>query len=134
MDNIILIGMPGSGKSTVGVLLAKALGRGFLDTDLVIQQQENALLQDILDQFGVKHFLQVEEEAVRLLARAGSDRDYGARPLRRAIAAQVEDPAADLLLEGALCSGGTLRVVAEGDRVQVRPAQRQMENDAHSEI
>ena len=134
MSNITLIGMPGSGKSTVGVLLAKALGRGFLDTDLVIQQQENALLQDILDQFGVKHFLQVEEEAVRLLARAGSDRDYGARPLRRAIAAQVEDPAADLLLEGALCSGGTLRVVAEGDRVQVRPAQRQMENDAHSEI
>ena len=46
----------------------------------------------------------------------------GARPLRRAIAAQVEDPAADLLLEGALCSGGTLRVVAEGDRIQVRPA------------
>ena len=134
MDNIILIGMPGSGKSTVGVLLAKALGYGFLDTDLVIQQREGLLLQDILDQFGVKHFLQVEEEAVRLLARAGSDRDYGARPLRRAIAAQVEDPAADLLLEGALCSGGTLRVVAEGDRVQVRPAQRQMENDAHSEI
>jgi len=134
LDNIILIGMPGSGKSTVGVLLAKALGYGFLDTDLVIQQREGLLLQDILDQFGVKHFLQVEEEAVRLLARAGSDRDYGARPLRRAIAAQVEDPAADLLLEGALCSGGTLRVVAEGDRVQVRPAQRQMENDAHSEI
>lgn len=49
MSNITLIGMPGSGKSTVGVLLAKALGRGFLDTDLVIQQQENALLQDILD-------------------------------------------------------------------------------------
>ena len=122
MDNIILIGMPGSGKSTVGVLLAKALGYGFLDTDLVIQQREGLLLQDILDQFGVKHFLQVEEEAVRLLAQAGGDRDYGARPLRRAIAAQVEDPAADLLLEGALCSGGTLRVVAEGDRIQVRPA------------
>ena len=65
MDNIILIGMPGSGKSTVGVLLAKALGYGFLDTDLVIQQREGLLLQDILDQFGVKHFLQVEEEAIR---------------------------------------------------------------------
>ena len=49
MDNIILIGMPGSGKSTVGVLLAKALGYGFLDTDLVIQQREGLLLQDILD-------------------------------------------------------------------------------------
>ena len=47
MYNITLIGMPGSGKSTVGVLLAKALGFGFLDTDLVIQQQEGALLQAI---------------------------------------------------------------------------------------
>ena len=98
-----------------------------------------AITRQLLDQTGERLSalgvsLQVEEEAVRLLARAGSDRDYGARPLRRAIAAQVEDPAADLLLEGALCSGGTLRVVAEGDRVQVRPAQRQMESDAHSEI
>lgn len=39
MSNITLIGMPGSGKSTVGVLLAKTLGRGFLDTDLVIQRR-----------------------------------------------------------------------------------------------
>ena len=64
MSNITLIGMPGSGKSTVGVLLAKALGRGFLDTDLVIQQQENALLQDILDRRGVTYFLDAEERAV----------------------------------------------------------------------
>ena len=56
MYNITLIGMPGSGKSTVGVLLAKALGFGFLDTDLVIQQQEGALLQDILDRRGVPYF------------------------------------------------------------------------------
>ena len=86
-----------------------------------------AITRQLLDQTGERLSalgvsLQVEEEAVRLLARAGGDRDYGARPLRRAIAAQVEDPAADLLLEGALCSGGTLRVVAEGDRIQVRPA------------
>ena len=67
MSNITLIGMPGSGKSTVGVLLAKALGRGFLDTDLVIQQQENALLQDILDRRGVSYFLDAEERAVRAL-------------------------------------------------------------------
>ena len=52
MGNVTLIGMPGSGKSTVGVLLAKALGYGFLDTDLVIQQQEGALLQEILDEKG----------------------------------------------------------------------------------
>lgn len=65
MENIVLIGMPGSGKSTVGVLLAKALGFDFLDTDLVVQQQEHALLQDILDQKGVDYFLAAEEAAVR---------------------------------------------------------------------
>lgn len=65
MNNITLIGMPGSGKSTVGVLLAKALGLGFLDTDLVIQQREGALLQDILDQKGVAYFLDAEEAAIR---------------------------------------------------------------------
>lgn len=64
MENIVLIGMPGSGKSTVGVLLAKALGYGFLDVDLVIQQQEGALLQDILDRRGVAAFLDAEERAV----------------------------------------------------------------------
>ena len=64
MDNIILIGMPGSGKSTVGVLLAKALGYDFLDTDLVIQQREGQLLQEILDQRGVEYFLEAEEAAI----------------------------------------------------------------------
>ena len=64
MDNITLIGMPGSGKSTVGVLLAKALGYDFLDVDLVIQNREKALLQDILDRRGVDAFLQAEEDAV----------------------------------------------------------------------
>ena len=65
--------------------------------------------------------LQVEEGAVDLLARSGRDRDYGARPLRRAIAAQVEDPAADLMLEGCLRRGDTLQVTEEEGRLQVRP-------------
>ena len=65
VGNVTLIGMPGSGKSTVGVLLAKALGFGFLDTDLVIQQREEALLQAILDEKGVPYFLDAEERAVR---------------------------------------------------------------------
>ena len=56
--------MPGSGKSTVGVLLAKFLGYGFLDVDLVIQQQQDALLQEILDRRGVAAFLDAEEQAV----------------------------------------------------------------------
>ena len=68
MDNIILIGMPGSGKSTVGVLLAKALGYDFLDVDLLIQQREGALLQEILDKYGSGHFLDVEEAAVRSIS------------------------------------------------------------------
>ncbi len=65
VDNIILIGMPGSGKSSVGVVLAKALGLDFLDVDLLIQSREGALLQNILDSRGVEAFLDVESEAIR---------------------------------------------------------------------
>jgi shikimate kinase len=65
MDNIILIGMPGSGKSSVGVVLAKALGKDFLDVDLLIQSREGTLLQNILDSRGVETFLDVESEAIR---------------------------------------------------------------------
>lgn len=65
MDNIILIGMPGSGKSSVGVVLAKALGMDFLDVDLLIQSREGALLQQILDERGIEEFLDVEGQAIR---------------------------------------------------------------------
>lgn len=68
MKNLILIGMPGSGKSTVGVLLAKTLGCGFVDTDLTIQQRESALLQEILDRRGVEDFLDAESAAIRSIA------------------------------------------------------------------
>lgn len=71
-ENITLIGMPGSGKSTVGVLLAKTLGYRFLDADLLIQQREGALLQDILDQRGVEGFLDVEEDVIRSLDCTGT--------------------------------------------------------------
>lgn len=72
MDNVILIGMPGSGKSTVGVLLAKALGCDFLDVDLVIQRREGALLQEILDRRGARAFLDAEESAVLSLDCRGT--------------------------------------------------------------
>ncbi len=67
MSNIVLIGMPGCGKSTVGVILAKTLGIGFVDTDLIIQQREKRLLQDIIDTDGIEKFLDIEAESVKTL-------------------------------------------------------------------
>lgn len=72
MDNIILIGMPGSGKSSVGVVLAKALGMDFLDVDLLIQAREGALLQNILDSRGVEAFLDVEGQVIRSVSCANT--------------------------------------------------------------
>jgi len=62
--NIVLIGMPGAGKSTVGVLLAKALKMPFIDTDLLIQQQENCYLQELIDTRGIHEFIKIEERVV----------------------------------------------------------------------
>ena len=64
MKNIVLIGMPGAGKSTVGVLLAKSMGYDFLDTDLVIQSQQKSKLQKIIDEQGIEAFLKCEEQAL----------------------------------------------------------------------
>ncbi len=58
--NIILIGMPGAGKSTLGVLLAKALGYDFVDTDVTFQAQERRLLQQIIADEGIDGFCQLE--------------------------------------------------------------------------
>lgn len=68
MDNIILIGMPGSGKSSVGVVLAKALGLNFVDADLLIQAREGALLQEILNEKGVEPFLDIEGDVLASLS------------------------------------------------------------------
>lgn len=62
--NLVLIGMPGSGKSTVGVLLAKRLGLGFIDTDLLIQEQAGRTLQDIVDQDGYGALRHLEEQVL----------------------------------------------------------------------
>lgn len=61
-NNIILIGMPGAGKSTLGVLLARAMNYRFLDTDLVIQEQEGKLLCEIIADEGMERFLEIEGE------------------------------------------------------------------------
>lgn len=59
--NITMIGMPSSGKSTVGVLLAKRLGFSFVDVDIVIQEKEGRLLKEIIADEGMDGFLKVEE-------------------------------------------------------------------------
>jgi len=64
--------MPGVGKSTVGVLLAKATRRGFLDTDVWIQTREGRTLQEILDAEGLERFCRIEEEHILSLAAPGS--------------------------------------------------------------
>ncbi len=61
-NNIVLIGMPASGKSTVGVILAKILGMDFLDTDLLIQKRSGMRLPDLIEAKGISGFMSVEEE------------------------------------------------------------------------
>lgn len=61
-DNIILVGMPGAGKSTIGVVLAKRLGYRFLDSDLLIQETYNKLLHQMIEQDGIDAFLEKEGE------------------------------------------------------------------------
>lgn len=82
-NNIVLIGMPGVGKSTVGVILAKVLGFQFMDADLVIQEQEGKLLKDIIEEVGTEGFIQVENrvnasiECDRTIIATGGSVIYG---------------------------------------------------------
>ena len=62
MKNIILIGMPGAGKSTVGVVLAKVLGYRFLDSDLVIQEKTGKLLSQLIEENGDAGFIKIEND------------------------------------------------------------------------
>lgn len=86
-NNIILIGMPGSGKSTLGVLLAKAVNYRFLDTDLLIQEREGKLLCEIIAEKGQEAFLKIEEEvnaevtAERTVIAPGGSAVYSARAM-----------------------------------------------------
>lgn len=67
-DSIILIGMPGSGKSTIGVQLAKHLGLKFIDTDLLIQTNQGRLLQDIVDTDGHEILRHIESQELQQLS------------------------------------------------------------------
>lgn len=67
-ENIILIGMPGAGKSTLGVVLAKILGYEFIDADLLIQGKLDKMLQKIIDACGPDGFIEVENEVLCALS------------------------------------------------------------------
>ncbi len=69
--NIVLIGMPGCGKSTVGVILAKMMALNFVDTDVLIQTSQNCSLQEIVDTRGISVFRQIEEKVILELACTG---------------------------------------------------------------
>lgn len=82
-DNIILIGMPASGKSTVGVILAKILGYNFVDADIVIQEKEGRKLSEIIETEGIDGFIEVENrvnagiEAQKTVIATGGSVVYG---------------------------------------------------------
>ena len=87
MNNIILIGMPASGNSTVRVLLAKNIGYGYIDCDLLIQNEQKALLCDIISRVGVQEFIKIEEKvnaelwAERCVISTGGSVVYGERAM-----------------------------------------------------
>lgn len=86
-SNLVLIGMPGVGKSTVGVILAKVLGYEFIDSDLVIQKQTGKLLKDIIAEKGPEGFIRVENdinsklEAENSIIATGGSIVYGAEAM-----------------------------------------------------
>ena len=85
--NIVLLGMPGSGKSTVGVLLAKRLGKKFVDMDLLIQEQEGRLLHEIIEEEGLDAFIAIENrvnvgvQAENSVIAPGGSAVYGAEAM-----------------------------------------------------
>lgn len=86
-NNIILIGMPGAGKSTVGVVLAKRLGYRFLDSDLVIQERHGKLLHEMIEELGIEGFWKAEEdvnaslEVNRTVIATGGSAVYGEKAM-----------------------------------------------------
>ena len=82
-DNIVLIGMPGVGKSTIGVILAKILAYHFLDSDLVIQEKEGKRLHQIISEVGTEAFIKIENDVnasldvTRTVIATGGSAVYG---------------------------------------------------------
>lgn len=86
-QNLTLIGMPGAGKSTIGIVLAKVLGYDFIDSDLLIQKEEGRLLWQIIDSEGSDAFNRIEERinsqinVTRSVIATGGSVVYGAKAM-----------------------------------------------------
>lgn len=130
-NNIVLLGMPGAGKSTVGVLLAKKMGKGFLDTDLLIQEREGRLLKEMIREDGLERFIETENrinasvEAENTVIAPGGSVIYGTEAMEhyKEIAVivylqlgyeTVSGRLGDLAERGVVCrTGQTLRSLYE---------------------
>lgn len=152
MANIVLIGMPGCGKSTVGVLLAKALGMRFLDTDVVFQAQQGRKLQEMINEIGIDAFLQMEESCVcgiecdHTVIATGGSVVYGKKAMRhlhnnglivyiRLPYQEIEKRLSNLATRGVtLRAGQTLRDLYD-ERIPLYEAEADVVFDAsHEEI
>lgn len=152
MANIVLIGMPGCGKSTVGVLLAKALGMRFLDTDVVFQAQQGKKLQEMINEIGIDAFLQMEESCVcgiecdHTVIATGGSVVYGKKAMRhlhnnglivyiRLPYQEIEKRLSNLATRGVtLRAGQTLRDLYD-ERIPLYEAEADVVFDAsHEEI
>lgn len=150
-ENIVLIGMPGAGKSTVGVVLAKRLGYRFVDSDLVIQEKYGKLLHELIEENGVEGFWKMENDVnaslkpCRAVIATGGSAVYGKEAMEhlREIATviylklpfeEVEERLGDLNARGVtLKPGQTLRDLY-GERVPLyeRYAHRTIDCDGRS--
>ena len=89
MKNVVLIGMPGAGKSTIGVLLAKSMLYSFIDTDLLIQNSYGKSLCDIIDENGTDEFLKIENDVIcsgefeRSVIATGGSAVYGTEAMKK---------------------------------------------------
>lgn len=89
MKNIVLIGMPGAGKSTIGVLLAKTLLMDFCDTDLIIQKQTGTSLCNIINEKGTEEFIKLENEIIaaqnfeNCVVATGGSAVYGKKAMQK---------------------------------------------------